>query len=107
VLAWFFLYKLRQKLGNDIGVVWQSYRAGKQYWFGSDGRVFGTDITSGSFNHLLESSSTVYIVDREGARTEAAMTFVFCSPDNKNWKEFRKLPTSSCATFRCGAMKTC
>ena len=90
VSGWYFLYKLRKKLGSNIEVIWQSLRAKKQFWFGSDGRVFSAHYQSFSFAHLLERRSTIYIVDGMEPAVENAMTFVFCSPDKTNWKEYFK-----------------
>ncbi len=89
--AWVFLYKLREKYGSKIDIVYQHQRRGQQYLFCGSGEVWSSRTKHGSFDDILLKPTTVLMVDGKGVEEwDGPATFVFCSPNMNNWKEFEK-----------------
>ncbi|KAG0554358.1 hypothetical protein KC19_12G084800 [Ceratodon purpureus] len=89
VMGWYFIFKLREKLGS-FDLVYQ--HEGMQTFYCKNGAVTSAGIAARSFSRVLSRKDTVYVVDGVSVFDENAMTFVFASPNPKGYNVFLKRP---------------
>ena len=91
VAGWYFMYELRRRLWQRCGHgLPERAQSGEQYLFMGSGPVWSMNTARGSFCEHLMRPTTVYLVDGAGVVEVEAPTFVFCTPDTRNYGGYQK-----------------